>query len=450
MLHVWLRAQRSTLAVWHMDTKQWHGVDNWQALHDIYGIHGQQALCLYFPSHHLLQVDTELSAPQLKQLGLTGRQYLFEETTLAPVEQLAVRQIGDANHQSLYALAGGDVETWQHSAALAGLNIQALLPDFLLLPVPEEGAGQQVVLYQDSETDLIRQSLTHGFAVSYLPLMFERFPQLTEVCVLPSLNFSTDSSATASVSTKAIDTGFDDIAFDNDGSNNDATNDLNLIKTLAVSPTAHLNAQKSAQTAALIADHQLLVTQLTLLPTPIAYPERHALNFFVKSSHSKLSPYLRVAMMVALSALVLQIATDAVQWYRYDNAATATQMETAAQYQSWFPDETLSARTKLQAQIQPKLRTDSQASESYIATLSRIAPLIKQSDLQAQSLVMESSALSFTLVAADRSRLDEFAAMLTSQGLNANLQQVNNNEQGQFLGQIIVTTIADTAPKEPS
>ena len=37
MLHVWLRAQHSPLAVWHEDIKQWQLIDGWQQLHDIYG-----------------------------------------------------------------------------------------------------------------------------------------------------------------------------------------------------------------------------------------------------------------------------------------------------------------------------------------------------------------------------------------------------------------------------
>ena len=86
----------------------------------------------------------------------------------------------------------------------------------------------------------------------------------------------------------------------------------------------------------MIADRQLLLTTLPTIPKPIDSPERHALNFFIKSTDSQLSPYLRVAMMVALSALVLQMATDGLQWYQYNEATAATKTEIAAQYQSWF------------------------------------------------------------------------------------------------------------------
>ncbi|WP_372886085.1 type II secretion system protein GspL [Psychrobacter sp.] len=414
MLHVWLRAQHSPLAVWHEDIQQWQTVDGWQQLQTIYGnykTNAQKTLCLYFPSSHILQVDTELNATQLKQLGNSGKQYLFEETSLTPVEQLAIRQISEADNHQLYALAQSDIESWQQSAKLAGMSITALLPDFLLLPTPDEGAGQQVTLYQDEQTMLLRQSLRQGMAVSYLPLIFERFPHLSEVNILPSI------------------TALDDLSK----------------PTNSAMPTSFMT-----ETAALVADHQLLLTTLTTTPKPVDSPERHALNFFIKSTDSKLSPYLRVAAMVALSALVLQMATDGLQWYQYNKATVATKAEIAAQYQAWFPNEPLSSRTKLQVQLQPKLRSDSQAPASHMAALTRISPLIKQSSLRAQALVMEPSALSFTLIAPDRNSLDKFTSTLVAQGLNAKLAQVNSNEQGQFSGQVTVNVVENNDTTQTS
>ena len=437
MLHVWLRAQHSPLAVWHEDIKQWQLADSWQQLHDIYGSYktdSQKSVCLYFPSSHVLQVESELNTAQLKQLGMSGKQYLFEETSLTPVEQLAIRQVTENTSHHLYALAQSDIEAWQQSAKLAGMNIVALLPDFLLLPTPEEGAGQQIVLYQDQQTMLLRQSLHQGMAVSYLPLIFERFPHLSEVLLLPAIDDIFDDSST--VFHQASNNGLaENIA------NEPALGDDINIDLTKPAPTA----SASTQTAAMIAEHQLLLTTLLITPKPLENPERHALNFFIKSTDSQLSPYLRVAMMVALTALVLQMATDGVQWYQYKTAAAATKTEIASQYQSWFPNEPLSTRTKLQVQLQPKLRSDSQAPDSHIAVLARISPLIKQSSLRAQALVMQPAALSFTLIAPDRGSLDQFTNTLVAQGLNAKLEQVNGNEQGQFSGQVTVDVVANNS-----
>ena len=424
MLHVWLRAQHSPLAVWHEDSRHWQLVDGWQQLQDIYSrykANSQKSICLYFPSTHVLQVDTELKSTQLKQLGASGKQYLFEEMSLTPVEQLIIRQMSHDNTHHLYALAQSDIELWQQSAKLAGMNIVALLPDFLLLPIPEEGAGQQIMLYQDTHTMLLRQSLYQGMAVSYLPLIFERFPHLSEVLLLPAI----DELSDVSVNIETMD-------------------DITLADSINVAaPTA--DTSFTAITAAMIAEHQLLLTTLAATPLPLDNPERHALNFFVKSTDSQLSPYLRVAMMVALSALVLQMATNAVQWYQYNEATAQTKTEIATQYQSWFPNDPISTRTKLQVQLQPKIRSDGQASSSHMAVLSRISPLIKQSSLKAQALVMQPSALSFTLIAPDRGSLDQFTSTLVAQGLAAKLEQVNGNEQGQFSGQITVDVIENNS-----
>ena len=427
MLHVWLRAQHSPLAVWHEDSQHWQLVEGWQQLQDIYSrykANSQKAICLYFPSTHMLQVDTELNSTQLKQLGSSGKQYLFEETSLTPVEQLAIRQMSHNNTHHLYALAQTDIELWQQSAKLAGMNIVALLPDFLLLPLPEEGAGQQITLYQDKETVLLRQSLYQGMAVSYLPLIFERFPHLSEVLIVPAIEDT------------VYDTGYvsDIIATDIITTDNELANRTEIENSIAA-------GSFTAITADMIAEHQLLLITLVTTPKPLDNAERHALNFFVKSTDSQLSPYLRVALMVALSALVLQMATDAVQWYQYNEATTATKTEIATQYQSWFPNEPLSTRTKLQVQLESKLRSDSQAPASHMAVLSRISPLIKQSSLKAQALVMQPSALSFTLIAPDRGSLDQFTATLVAQGLTAKLEQVNGNEQGQFSGQVTVNVV---------
>ncbi|WP_350656867.1 type II secretion system protein GspL [Psychrobacter sp. S1-30-MNA-CIBAN-0213] len=438
MLHVWIRAQHSPLAVWHADAKEWQSVSGWQQLYDIYGNSrsSHTSLCLYFPSSHLLQVDTKLNAAQLKQLGSTGKQYLFEETSLAPVEQLAVRQISDTHAHHLYALAESDIEAWKQSAALVGLSINALLPDFLLLPIPEEGAGQQVVLYQDQYTALLRQSQRQGLAVSYLPLMFERLPHLSEVCLLRSIQ----STVKTTVGSPA------------DAFNDMVDNHVDLQKTVLEPATeSTLDSNIATETAALLTEQQILLTPLSTVPMPIETPERHALNFFVKSSDTQLSPYLRIAMMVALSALVLQMATDGLQIYRYNIATDATQTAIAVQYQSWFPDEVLNtSRTKLQVQMQPKLRSDSQESASHLAVLARISPLIKQSSLHAQALVMEPTALSFTLIAPERGSLDQFASTLTGQGIAASLERVNSNEQGQFSGQITVNIENDPAAIDSS
>ncbi len=410
MLHVWFRGQQSPLAVWHLDERRWHLVDHWQQLFDIYGIHGAPNITLYFPSQHLLHVESSLTSAQIKQLGISGQQYLFEELFLGSVEKLSVRQFGGEPTQ-LYAVDKNDIEAWQQSAALVGLNITAMLPDFLLLPIPEASSDAPeltaMTLYQDSVTTLSRQSDAQGLAVNFLPLLLSRLPSQTVIELLP-----------------AIDT--------DDGM---------------------ASTQMQANTIALIKQQGFLVNLLPIYPEPVLIPERHALNFFAKKSQAVLSPYLKTAVMVALAAWVLQFATNGIELLRYQDAAAKTQSATAAQYQAWFPNEPLNPKGLLQTQLTPKLRQNSSDANAPVAVLSQVSPLIKQSSLTAQTLVLAPDALMLTLIAPDRSSLDGFISHLTTQGLSANLEQVNNTEQNQVLGHvriIIVPSSADNLQVAPS
>lgn len=434
MLHVWLMSQHSPLFVWRPEQNVWQPQADWQQLSDSFG---EQSVCLYFPSRHLQQVSTELSSAQLKQLGETGRQYLFEETSLTPVEQLSVRELHHLAGQQLFAVAKNDLSAWQQSALLGGYSISALLPDFLLLPVPEEGAGQQLSLYRDEFTTLIRQSETQGMAVSYLPLVMDRLPHLNEVCVLQSVNppnFQPNLSSTQV---------------------SDSTTTPESAQNI-VSPVAsnRIDLTQSSQSAADQASWEnqlrsdIIITQLSSQPVPIQAPERHPLNFYVKPAHLGVSPYLRVTMMVTLVALVCQLSADALQQYQYNKAAKATKLAIEAQYNAWFPDEPFSPTNQLQLQLNPKLASDSAAQSEHLAVLSRVAPLIKQSSLSAQSLTIEPTSLSFTIVGNSRDSLDKFASTLVDQGINASLGRVDSRDQNKVAGQVTIAVTPSVIPAD--
>lgn len=401
MLQVWLRAQHSPLLVWHVEDKAWHAVENWQALYDIYGAHGQKDVCLYFPSAHALHVSSALDAAQLKQLGTSGQQYLFEELSITPPTELVVRRsvLGADTLQHLYAIASYDIAAWQQALTLVGMTLHALLPDFVLLPMPEVNDGTAIMLYQDTDSTLFRQSLAVGGALGYVPLMLEAMPLLQTVALLPNSDSTVRDDAV-----------------------------LQDLQQLPINIEAYYHT-----------------------PAPITAPERHALNFFTKETSSALSPYIKVALMVALAALVLQMATDAAQIYRYQQATEATKEATIAQYQAWFPNERLNPKTKLQAQVQPKLRQDTATQSAHMALLARISPVLKQSPVTAQTLNVQPAAIQMQLLAPNRQSLDDLVATLGTQGINAQLQQVNSTETGTFNGNVqIMVDSVDATPNNGS
>lgn len=469
MLHVWLMSQQSPLFVWRPEQKTWQPQADWQQIRANFG---DSTVCLYFPSRHLQQVSTELSASQLKQLGEAGRQYLFEETSLTPVEQLTVRELHSGMGQQLFAVANNDLQAWQQSAVLGNYTLTALLPDFLLLPIPEEGAGQQLNLYQDQFTTLIRQSESQGMAVSFLPLVIERLPHLNEVCVLApiastaaplttqalvdslkdGLNDTLDDTAdaakadlTATLLTPQSETPDSFVAdsVDSDSADSASSMSSNLASN---SLSSGISLQKQDLGAQLRSD--IIITELTAQPLPVSLPERHPLNFYSKSSDSRLSPYLKVTLMVAMMALVFQLSADALQYYQYKQATDATKLATRAQYNAWFPNEPLSPTNTVEVALKPKLAGAADAQSEHLLILTRLAPLIKQSSLVAQTLVIEPNSLSFTVVGDSRESLDKFASTLTAQGFNASLGSVGNPEPNKVAGQVTIAIAEPAVSKE--
>lgn len=470
MLHVWLMSQQSPLFVWRPEQKTWQPQADWQQIRANFG---DSTVCLYFPSRHLQQVSTELSASQLKQLGEAGRQYLFEETSLTPVEQLTVKELHSGMGQQLFAVANNDLQAWQQSAVLGNYTLTALLPDFLLLPIPEEGAGQQLNLYQDQFTTLIRQSESQGMAVSFLPLVIERLPHLNEVCVLAPI-----TSTAAPLTTQAlVDSSKDTLEDTADADKADLT--ANLLTPKSETPdsfvsdsfvsgsvdsdsadsassmssssasnslSSGISLQKQDLGAQLRSD--IIITELTVQPLPLSLPERHPLNFYSKSSDSRLSPYLKVTMMVAMMALVFQLSADALQYYQYKKATDTTKLATRAQYNAWFPNEPLSPTNTVEVALKPKLAGAADAQSDHLVILTRLAPLIKQSSLVAQTLVIEPNSLSFTVVGDSRESLDKFASTLTAQGFNASLGSVGNPEPNKVAGQVTIAIAAPAVSKE--
>lgn len=419
MLHVWLPAQHTQLLVWQDKPQQWQAYQNWQKISDEYG---KQSVCLYFPSRHVLQVTSELSVAQMRQLGDAGRQYLFEDIALSAVEQLQVRQLDVANQHYLYALASTEIKQWQDSAALAGMTMAMLLPDFVLLPTPETGTGE-ITLYQDDDTSLVRLSQANGMAVSYLPLLIESL-----LVGSPAINESTNDSDQPAKPNK--------INKSQAISEQQSLSDIVLLKSINDALDNHERADKVITQINDVANdedfRQLLMEKNIHLAISSDYPmpiesNRHPLNFVMRNKQQKLSPYLTTTILVAIMALLVQLVADAVGDYRYKKAVDATNVAINAQYQAWFPNERLNSRTKLQAQLQPKLANANGTEDVGMTLLSRLMPMIKQANLAAQSLNLDDGNVRLKLIADNRNHLDGFVQELNQQGISATLGSISKD-----------------------
>ena len=390
MIHIWLPTQHAALRLWQQTTQTWQTADDWQTLATLANLQTTQSAklqaCLYFPSVSLLTIQPTLSASQLNALGDTGRRYLFEDISIGSVEDLQVKIQPTATNSELPALFGlhaADIHSWINAAALAGIEIVALLPDFLLLPTIDNRIDTRIdtsmntraipttsaVYYQDTDTQLLKLHTYHGMAVSFLPLVLTKLPMLETLYL----------------------TGF---------------HDETVIQQLASMPN-------------------LSVESSELLPTPIKDPVRHFFNFATIKGKTTLAPYAKVIALVTVCALLTAFVVDALRWYYYNQAQKQAATLLAQQYAQWFPNEPLSSKLTLQRQLSGKLTTQQSATPSVLQTLSSIQPVLQQYQLTAKQLNFQNNHLQLQLLSSSADSLNKAVNDMVNKGIKAKLGSVD-------------------------
>ena len=397
MIHIWLPTQHAALRLWQQTTQTWQTADNWQTLATLANLQTTQSAklqaCLYFPSVSLLTIQPTLSASQLNTLGDTGRRYLFEDISIGSVEDLQVKIQPTATNSELPALFGlhaADIHSWINAASLAGIEIIALVPDFLLLPTidtridtkmdtriatstntraTETRATTSAVYYQDADTQLLKLHTYHGMAVSFLPLVLTKLPMLETLYL----------------------TGF---------------HDETVAQQLASMPN-------------------LSIASSELLPTPIKDPVRHFFNFATIKGKTTLAPYAKVIALVTVCALLTAFVVDALRWYYYNQAQKQAATLLAQQYAQWFPNEPLSSKLTLQRQLSGKLTTQQSATPNVLQTLSSIQPVLQQYQLTAKQLNFQNNHLQLQLLSSSADSLNKAVNDMVNKGIKAKLGSVD-------------------------
>ena len=397
MIHIWLPTQHAALRLWQQTTQTWQTADDWQTLATLANLQTTQSAklqaCLYFPSVNLLTIQPTLTASQLNALGDTGRRYLFEDISIGSVEDLQVKIQPTATNSELPALFGlhaADIHSWINAASLAGIEIVALLPDFLLLPTidnridtridtsiatstntkaTETRATTSAVYYQDADTQLLKLHTYHGMAVSFLPLVLTKLPMLETLYL----------------------TGF---------------HDETVAQQLASMPN-------------------LSIASSELLPTPIKDPVRHFFNFATIKGKTTLAPYAKVIALVSVCALLTAFAVDALRWYYYNQAQKQASTLLAQQYAQWFPNEPLSSKLTLQRQLSGKLTTQQSATPNVLQTLSSIQPVLQQYQLTAKQLNFQNNHLQLQLLSSSADSLNKAVNDMVNKGIKAKLGSVD-------------------------
>ena len=400
MIHIWLPTQHAALRLWQQTTQTWQTADDWQTLATLANLQTTQSAklqaCLYFPSVNLLTIQPTLSASQLNALGDTGRRYLFEDISIGSVEDLQVKIQPTSTNSELPALFGlhaADIHSWINAASLAGIEIIALVPDFLLLPTIDTRMDTSIatstnaratetrtaetratpttsaVYYQDADTQLLKLHTYHGMAVSFLPLVLTKLPMLETLYL----------------------TGF---------------HDETVAQQLASMPN-------------------LSIASSELLPTPIKDPVRHFFNFATIKGKTTLAPYAKVIALVTVCALLTAFVVDALRWYYYNQAQKQAATLLAQQYAQWFPNEPLSSKLTLQRQLSGKLTTQQSATPNLLQTLSSIQPVLQQYQLTAKQLNFQNNHLQLQLLSSSADSLNKAVNDMVNKGIKAKLGSVD-------------------------
>lgn len=382
MIHIWLPTQHAALRLWQQTTQTWQMADDWQTLATLANLQTTQSAklqaCLYFPSVNLLTIQPTLTASQLNALGDTGRRYLFEDISIGSVEDLQVKiqpAVSNSELPALFGLHAADIHSWINAASLAGIEIIALVPDFLLLPTIDTSMNTRAipttsaVYYQDADTQLLKLHTYHGMAVSFLPLVLTKLPMLETLYL----------------------TGF---------------HDETVAQQLASMPNLSIESSE-------------------LLPTPIKDPVRHFFNFATIKGKTTLAPYAKVIALVIVCALLTAFVVDALRWYYYNQAQKQAATLLAQQYAQWFPNEPLSSKLTLRRQLSGKLTTQQSATPSVLQTLSSIQPVLQQYQLTAKQLNFQNNHLQLQLLSSSADSLNKAVNDMVNKGIKAKLGSVD-------------------------
>lgn len=395
MIHIWLPTQHAALRLWQQTTQTWQTADDWQTLATLANLQTTQSAklqaCLYFPSVNLLTIQPTLTASQLNALGDTGRRYLFEDISIGSVEDLQVKiqpAVSNSELPALFGLHAADMHSWINAASLAGIEIVALVPDFLLLPTIDARMDISIatstntratetratpttsaVYYQDADTQLLKLHTYHGMAVSFLPLVLTKLPMLETLYL----------------------TGF---------------HDETVAQQLASMPN-------------------LSIASSELLPTPIKDPVRHFFNFATIKGKTTLAPYAKVIALITVCALLTAFMVDALRWYYYNQAQKQAATLLAQQYAQWFPNEPLSSKLTLQRQLSGKLTTQQSATPNLLQTLSSIQPVLQQYQLTAKQLNFQNNHLQLQLLSSSADSLNKAVNDMVNKGIKAKLGSVD-------------------------
>lgn len=362
MLYVWM-PEGAAAWRWRTVDQDWQSAPQWEQLLQATASLNIKDVTVFFPTTSAQMVRLPMTRLRLRQLGQTGIRYLLEEHVLGSVEQFELRYVQHADDSmTLLAMPQELIAHYLNILALGNWNIQALLPDFLLIPYHAE----QVSLWSDPQTQMLRMDEHWAMVAEDVTITFARLPQVQTVNIYGALDADSEQ----------------------------------VLANLML--TTHHHAAQS-----------LWLEQTS----------RHAFNMLPKRQESLISPYWRSVAAVLCFGLLVHITHDVLATWRYGQVASQTQAQAEQQFVQWFPEETriVNLKRQVEAHLKPTGGSDMVA----LSLLSRVGPALQQAQLVAQAVRYQNDQLELEITASNLATLESLRQQLSQQGLKAELGAVN-------------------------
>jgi general secretion pathway protein L len=371
MLHLWM-PESSGIWYWSIG-ETWFKAESLEILiQAIQPYHGSETT-VFFPSRYLQTIEQTLSKPQYAKLGADGVRYLLEEFTILPIDSMKVmHHFQQPDQLFVSGIAHQAIENLQNILMLIPVKIIALLPDYLILPVPEE---QQIVIGCLGDRLLVREGEYLGNSIDDLSvyLDYQRSDQYYKIANL----------------------------------------------------THH---QQNVLTSAVVKD-QIEVFDLKF--ETIKKAKQHPWNFLPKSKNqSTVSTYWKACAAVLMAAILVQFSYDALRWMKLKSVADQTAAQAIQQYKEWFGQNLRVTEQNIRGEFKGQLAASQTANLAALELLSQIAPAMMQHQVIADQVNYDEKTFNMVLKAKDAQSLQNLSQQLNQQGLKVELGNIKTDTLG--------------------
>lgn len=357
----------------------WSTGENWlqassleQLIHDLQPHQGEETV-VFFSSRHIQILQQQITKAHVKQLGADGIKYLMEEYVTMPIDHMrVVHQFESPDQLTILAVAQNLVETWQHALNLLPIKLVALLPDFLIVPEPEQNKVNLVHLHGQT---LVRESRYKGMVIDDLAVYLEF---------------------------QAADTFYH--------YSNLTAQQLDLLANVSTAETREPF------------DYQFQKIQKS---------KQHPFNVLPKAKNeSKVSGYWKACVAVFIAVLIVQLSYDALRWYKLKKLANQTATQVVDQYKYWFGANSRVTEQNIKSMFESQLRMSQSGDTTALNLLSRVGPILMQRQIVAQQISYSASSLGMSLKANSANDLQNLTQQLNQQGFKAELGNVQADGAG--------------------